>query len=220
MAYSSAFPYMYGAKLLVADPSSFAEDYVEIDPTSDHFVLKCPTKETLAYWAKTCLCVKEFFGDYRLGGWSPFRSGEVQFCSDAKLSAYFKFGDDDRFDFHVQLRTTAIPLEPWLQSVQSFSNLAVFMAIADVSFPCLRVQQMLHAEWGGCARELAQALMQEGFRPAHLDNMVEASWLKAAKLPIPKIFEHWYDTDVQRLIVQLCRRAASNTSQNGGVKCI
>ena len=209
-----AFPHIFGSTLTIMDPDSFNTNYNNQATMDDEFVLMTPSNGTLLVWAQSCLRLGDFEGMHRIGGWSPFRSGEVpsRNHNDVKQTFFYKLGDDGVYDFKSATDGRKVSIMPWLQTVSLFAKLALNLYILkceeDIScHPHLVVRKMLHSEWGESDDIFTSLLRQKGFDPKILDQMVIDAWQKMIKLPLPTVFSYIHDEDVRLKIVEMSETA-------------
>jgi hypothetical protein len=208
-----AFPHLFGCRLEILDPVKFAQEYQNQGNIQDEFVLTTPNYGTLMVWAESCLGLDAFHRMRRLGGWSPFRSGEVSITkhNGEKHALYYKLGDNGDYDFAATIEGRNISIQPWLKTVGLFAELALNLYVRkceeDMSHPHLAVRKMLHAEWGESDNNFASLLRQKGFDPKMLDQMVYSAWQRMIKLPLPAVFTYTKDEDVMMKIVEMSQNA-------------
>ena len=208
-----AFPHLFGCGLKILDPAKFKQEYNDQGSIQDEFVLTTPNSGTLMVWAESCLGLDAFHGMHRLGGWSPFRSGEVSITkrNGGQDTLYYKLGDNSDNDFAAPIDGRNASIQPWLKTVSLFAELALNLYILkceeDMSLPHLAVRKMLHAEWGESDNIFASLLRQKGFDPKMLDHMVYIAWQRMIKLPLPVIFTYVHDEEVMMKIIDMSNSA-------------
>ena len=127
---------------------------------------------------------------------------------------YYKLGDDNEWDVTANIDGRSVSIQPWLQTISIFAELALYMYVLKCehtsSIPRLVILQTLYTEWGECDNAFAYALYEQGFNPKMLDDMVNKSWKKMIKLPLPNVFAYFHDDDVRLKIIDMCQRALSH----------
>ena len=152
MSRQFAFPHLFGCKLKILDPAKFKQEYNDQGSIQDEFMLTTPSYGTLMVWAESCLGLDAFHGMHRLGGWSPFRSGEVSItmCNGGLDTLYYKIGDNGDNDFAAPIDGRNASIQPWLQTVSLFAKLALNLYIRkcdeDSCYPHLVIRKMLHTK--------------------------------------------------------------------------
>ena len=94
MKHFFATPHQYGAEIQIRDEEDFRKAYQGQADSVNVFVVSPPSAKTLTEWAKSCLSLSPYA--HPCGGWSPFRSAEIQARREDKTERFFyKLGDNN-----------------------------------------------------------------------------------------------------------------------------